>query len=55
MSGTRITCTDVDTGDTDTTVIKDDYCVIVDGNRYVDHLAVHGNGTVVVTIKRRPS
>ena len=31
MPGTRVTCTDIDTGDTETRVIENDYAVICDG------------------------
>lgn len=31
MPGTRVTCTDIDTGDTETRVIENDYVVICDG------------------------
>ncbi len=53
MSGTEVTCRDVDTGETESVTIRDDYVVIVDGNRRVDHVDVfHTTGTVVITIKR---
>ena len=53
MPGTRVTCTDVDTGESESAVIENDYVVITDGNRYVDGFQQYANGTVVVTIKRR--
>ena len=52
MSGTRVTCTDVETGESETAVIENNYVVICDGDRYVDGYVMHANGTVVVTIKR---
>lgn len=54
MPGTRVTCTDIDTGDTETTVIEDDYVLICDGNKYVSGVSAYPKaGTVVVTIKTR--
>ena len=54
MPGTRVTCTDLDTGDTETRVIENDFVVICDGNRYVDAVSAYPKaGTVVVTIKTR--
>ena len=54
MSGTKVTCTDVETGESESAVITNDYIVICDGDRYLDHVQQHANGTVVLTIKRRP-
>ena len=54
MSGTKVTCTDVDTGESESAVIVNDYIVICDGDRYLDHVQQYANGTVVLTIKRRP-
>jgi hypothetical protein len=55
MSGTEVTCRDVETGETETATIRDDYVVITDGRMYVDGLVAYPkSGTVVVTIKRRP-
>lgn len=53
MSGTRIVCTDLDTGEQEERVIENDYAIITDGNRYVAHVQTHASGTVVITIKRR--
>lgn len=53
MSGTRITCTDVDTGESESRTIVDDYCLICDGNTYLDGLVRHANGTTVITVKRK--
>ena len=54
MSGTRVTCTDVETGDSETVEIKNDYVVICDGDRYVHTTQVYpGPGTAIITIKRR--
>lgn len=52
VPGIRVTCTDIDTGETETRVIENDYVVICDGNRYVDAVSSYPKaGTVVVTIK----
>jgi len=52
--GTRVTCEDLATGDSDSAVIENDYVIVVDGNRYVDGIVAYPkSGTVVVTIKRR--
>lgn len=55
MSGTRITCTDVDTGESESRTIVNDFCLVCDGDRYVDGVAKYANGTTVITIKRRPA
>lgn len=51
MSGTRVTCIDIDNGDTKSAIITNDYIVVTDGNRYIASVQTHGNGTHVVTIK----
>ena len=53
MSGTEVTCRDVDTKFSATRVIENDYMVITDGNRYIDGLVVHANGTHIITVKVR--
>lgn len=51
--GTRITCTDLRTGETETQEIQDGQFLVVCGpDRYVSYETVYGNGTNVVTIKR---
>ena len=53
-AGIRVTVTDLDTGESDSAVIKDDYVVICDGDRYVSGIRVHPTtGTAVITVKRR--
>ena len=51
MPGTRVTCTDIDTGDTETTVIEDDYVLICDGRARLAGEQRHANGTTVLTVK----
>lgn len=52
MSGTRVTCRDLETGEEETAEIKDDYIIVTDGRCYLDGVQVYANGTVVLTIKR---
>ena len=52
--GTKVTCTDLATGESESAVIKDDYIVVTDGSRYVSGVQIYPKaGTVVVTIKTR--
>ena len=49
---TRITCVDLDSGESETAEIgPEQYIVICGGDRFVGHEQAHGNGTNVVTIK----
>ena len=52
MSGTEITARDLDSGETETKVIRDDWLVITDGAYEIAGVQVYGNGTVQVTLKR---
>lgn len=51
--GTKVTCTDLYTGESDSKVIENDYVVVCDGNRYVYHIDAHASGTHVITIRKR--
>lgn len=51
MTGTRVTATNLATGESQTVELRDDYVVVCDGDRYVDGMQIYGNGTVVVTLK----
>ncbi len=51
MTGTRVVCTDLDTGESDEAVIEDDYVLVCDGDRYLDSVVSHADGTVVLTVK----
>lgn len=51
--GTRVTCTDVETGESESVVIRDDYLLITDGRCYLDGVQTYANGTAVLTVKRR--
>lgn len=53
--GTRVTCEDIATGETESVVLKDNYVVVTSGNHYVSSTQRYGNGTTVVTIKREVS
>ena len=50
-SGTRVTCEDIETGETESRVIRDDYALIVDGAMELAHLQVYRNGTVQIVLK----
>jgi hypothetical protein len=52
QEGTKVVATDLATGDSDERIIRNDYCLIVDGDLYLDGIASHANGTVILTIKR---
>lgn len=55
-SGTRVVATDLATGESEEQVVRDDYVVVTDGDRYVDSVQLYPkSGTAVVTIKRRSS
>lgn len=54
MSGTRVTCEDIETGETESQVIENNYVVITDGRAFVDGVQHYpGTGTTVLTIKRK--
>jgi hypothetical protein len=54
MAGTRVTCEDVETGESESEVIENDYLVVCDGDRYIDGIQIYsGTGTAVITVKRR--
>lgn len=53
MSGTRVTAEDIDTGESEAVLVRDDYVLICDGAVYLDSTVHHANGTAVLTIKRR--
>lgn len=53
--GTRVTATDLATGESETVEIRDDYVVTCDGRSYVDGVQAYANGTHIVTIKREPA
>lgn len=50
--GTRITCTDEATNESESTVIRDDYLVVTDGRAFVSSVVAYANGTQVITIKK---
>lgn len=50
--GTRVTCEDLATGESESQVIRDDYCLVTDGRMEVTSMQVHGNGTVQITLKK---
>lgn len=50
--GTRVTCEDLATGETESVVIKDDYVLVTDGTVHLHHQSVFVNGTATLTIKK---
>jgi hypothetical protein len=48
--GTRVTCEDVATGESESRVIRDDWVIVTDGRVEVDAINVYSNGTVNVTL-----
>lgn len=55
MSGTRVTAMDLDSGESDSVEIRDNYVVITDGRCEISHEQRYANGTTVITLKYRPS
>lgn len=52
--GTRVTCTDLASGEEESVVITDNHVVITDGRRYVANTQVYpGTGTTVITLKTK--
>lgn len=51
--GIQVTCTDLDTGESETHVIWDDYVLVCAGSCYQHHIAAYANGTRVITVKGR--
>lgn len=51
--GIRVTVEDLQTGETESTVIRDDYVCVCAGTCYVEHTNVYGTGTHVLTVKGR--
>jgi hypothetical protein len=49
----KVTVTDLDTGDSESEVVADDYFMTCAGSCYVDHVQVYANGTHVITVKGR--
>ena len=51
--GTRVTREDLTTGESESAVIENGWIVVCDGDRYLAGVQHRGNGTAVVTVKRR--
>lgn len=52
MKNLRITCTDLETGESDTVEIShDNYLLICGADRYLDSEQVYATGTAVLTVK----
>lgn len=52
-TGTKVTALDLESGESESTTIVDDYVLICDGRVYLDAVAAHANGTTVLTLKTR--
>ena len=50
--GSRVTVEDIETGEKETKVIKDDWIVVCDGRYYPSNFTTYANGTAVITVKR---
>jgi hypothetical protein len=56
MSGIRVTVTDLDSGESESQEIEDNYLIITAGRCYVAHEQRYpGKGTTILTIKTEPS
>lgn len=53
MSGTRVTCEDIATGEFESRTIENDYVLVTDGTCYEASIQAYRNGTHVITIKGR--
>jgi hypothetical protein len=54
-NGTRITATEIATGESESREIVDDFVLITDGRCYLAHTAAYlSTGTTVLTIKTEP-
>ena len=51
--GVRVTATDLETGESESVVIDNDYVLICAGDRYQSGVQRHANGTTVLTVKVR--
>lgn len=51
MSGTEVTARDIETGESESVTITDDFVVICDGKYRIAGVQRHSNGTAVVTLK----
>lgn len=51
--GIRVTVEDLQSGESESTVIDNDYVLITAGTCYRSHVNAHANGTHVLTIKGR--
>ena len=51
--GIRVTVTDLETGESQSAVIENNYVLICAGDRYQSGIQYHANGTTVLTVKVR--
>ena len=50
--GVRVTATDLETGESESVVIDNDYVLICAGDHYQSEVQRHANGTTVLTVER---
>lgn len=48
----RVTTTDLETDDSESVELKNDYVITVAGSCHVSHIQAYANGTHVITVKR---
>lgn len=53
--GTKVTCQDVETGESESAVITDDHLIITDGRAYLASVVAYANGTQILTVKKAAS
>lgn len=53
MSGIRVTVEDLETGETETIDVDNDYVILAAGTCNVEHVQAYSNGTHVLTVKGR--
>ncbi|MFJ4173381.1 hypothetical protein [Microbacterium sp. NPDC089696] len=52
----NVTVSDPETGEElESRIVDNDFMVICAGDRYIDGVQAYGNGTQVLTVKRRPA
>ena len=52
----KVTVSDPETGEVfETRILDNDYMLLCAGDRYLDGVQSHANGTHVLTVKRHPS
>ena len=55
MAKVRITTTDLDTNESESVEIEDDYVLTTVGRYYLHHVQKFANGTHILTVRRGPA